>query len=258
MSEFNTFWKNLHILSTLQGSYVTISDDQKLTKFQQIYQFTWVVCMLNMIFLITSTIIMNRSDLSMVFQCLIMLQMFITGIAMFLNLMLHRKRLRKTLQWAKEKQAMDNVHMSQAVIFSRKIIKYLVYYFGLSWFSVTVGMIIIGQILPENIYPKFRPPQPFELPVRDRDNWTIYSITCIIQVLSVFYSQLQACSYYTFFATFAITFYEYLNTILDDITNFKELSEIWARKTNYNAKQDDSMFKLKLNEITEKYCQGLK
>lgn len=248
MTEIDVVWKIFKIFDNLLGSYVTVKSEQKLSIFQRIYQWTFVVAMLMMLILISSTIMEKLSDFSMVLQSAIMFQMYAFATILYIILMMHRKSVMKVLQWSKETQALDNVHMNQARLLLVKTIKRFVVFFGFGFFSLTFGTIIIGQILPEEMYSKFRPPLPYELPVKDRDNWTIYIITCSMHVFSVFYAQTFTCLYYSHFTTFGIIFYAYLNTILEDIKNVK---------STFYSKQDDSMFKLKMNGIAEKYCQGL-
>lgn len=254
MGDFDSTWKILQILDRLQGSYVINEANQKLIILQRIYQWMW---MLVMLLLITSTMIVNRSDLSLALQCAIMLQMYVSAFSMNAVMMTHKKRVTKVLLWCKETQALDNVHMNEARILVGKTVRRFVIYFGFSCFSVTIAMIIIGQLLPDEIYPKFRPPQPFVLPLEDQDNWKIYIITCVMQFFGVLYVQLLPCSYYSFFSTFGIIFYAYLNTLLDDINEVNEMSKTWTNKLGISSKQGDLEFKVRMNRIAEKYCEGL-
>lgn len=257
MSEFDTTWKTLQTLDSLLGSYVTIGPDRKLTLFQRVYQWMWMLGLTSITALIISTIIMNHSDISFFLQCAIMFQMYVTCGLMNIVLWIHKNRVKKVLHWCKEMQAMENDHMNQARILVRKTVKRLVLYFGFSFFSISIGLIIIGQILPEEMYPTFRPPLPYELPVEDRDNWTIYIITCGMQTFGVFYAQIFPCFYYSTFSTFGIIFYAYLNTLLDDIKEVNEMSKTWTSKSIDGSNRNYLDFKLKMNGIAEKYCEGL-
>lgn len=64
---------------------------------------------------------------------------------------------------------------------SVKIVKLVA---NISIMDVIFGTFIggfVGHLLPDYIYPDFQPPLPIVLPVRDRDNWTVFLVTLLMQ-----------------------------------------------------------------------------
>lgn len=50
-------------------------------------------------------------------------------------------------------------------------------------FNITCGFALIGQILPENIYPKFSLPVPIYLPFKNQNTWTAFLSTVLAQTI---------------------------------------------------------------------------
>lgn len=257
MAEFNTVWKILQTLDRVMGNYVMVDADQKLTILQRIYQWIWLICICCPMLLTISTIVVNFSDLSLVLQSVIVFLLYASAIVTNLDILRYKNNMIKVLHWCKETQALDNVHMNRARIFLVKVVKRLAFFFSFAFFSITILLIIIGQLLPENIYSKYRPPQPFELPVQDRDNWKVYIITCVMQTVGCFYGNVFPCLYYSFFTIFCVTFYAHLNIIFDDIENVCQLRLSTKVNGCFNHGDDGKMFKNKMNGIAKKYCEGL-
>lgn len=253
MAEFNKVWKILQTADSLMGNYVMVSPDHKLSKFQRIYRWMWLIGFVLPLIPIVSTIYAKRSDFSLLLQAATMFEQLMTAIPINLNIILHKKSIMKVLEWCTETQVLDNVHMNRARTLLVKLTRRFAIGYALSFFLMTILPMIIGQILPEDIYPKFRPPQPFELAIEDRDNWTIYLITSFMQNIGVFYGSILPYIYICFYSTFCIIFYAYLNTMLDDI---HQISATWATNVEVRSNHDGKIWKHKMCRIVDKYCEG--
>lgn len=56
-----------------------------------------------------------------------------------------------------------------------------VFVMWLDAFMISAGFAIIGQFLPEHMYPKYSPPMPYYFPIEDQENWTVFAITTASQ-----------------------------------------------------------------------------
>lgn len=255
MTEFNQVWKIFKTLDKLMGNYVMVDPNKKISIFQKIYHWMWLLGFISPLILLTSTIYiyMQNYNLSLVLQAATMIIMYLTAIMQNSFILIHKEKMMKVLNWCKKVQALDNIHMNRTRKFLAKVIRRLAVIFFTNGIIISIGMIIIGQLLPDEIYSKYRPPQPFILPVEDHENWTIYSITTIMQCFGMFFGQVLPCLYYSYFCVVCAIFFAHLNIILDDIENIHEMTVNWALMGYSNSKR----FNRKMKNIVEKYCDGL-
>lgn len=257
MAEFDQAWKIMQIADSLMGNYIMIEPGHKLSKYQQINRWVWILGFCLPLILIGSTIYAKQSDIALLLQAVTMFEMYSTGVAMNMNFVFYRKSVRKVLDWCRETQALDNVHTNKTRTFLIKLIRRFATGYFLCFVSITIMPIVVGQLLPNDIYPKFRPPQPFELAIEDRDNWTVYLITCFVQCFGVYYGNIFPFIYFSFFATFTAVFYAYLNIMVDDINEIHQMSPTWAITTGIRSNHDGNIWKLKIMQIVDKYCESV-
>lgn len=261
VKDFNYIWNMLKLSDTVLGNFVMV---EKLNVFQRIYSIAWLLGISSIMFLCASTMYMEPKNLPIFFQSIAVLYMYGTAIIQNALLLKNKVKYMEVLNWCRTLEASerDNPHMMKAVIRNTKIIKYSFIYVAISVLVtplITVFQpIIVGQLAPDAIHAKFKPVQPFILPVEDRDNWTVFLITCSIQAFGTFYAFLFPCFYYSMFNTFCSIYFAQMEIILDQINNLlappndaTSSKEAWPEKSTIKPKHD---FFKELTIIIGKYC----
>lgn len=262
-SEFNFVWRMLKHYDNFMGYFVMT---EKLNSFQRIYHLVWIIGLGSPIFLGASTAYTQPSDLALLFQSVCLCYLYSTVVIQAIQLLMNKEEYMMALTWIREAEsiARDNVHMKKAVTRCVKFVKYFFIYFLIIAFGQSLLVIIIGQLLPDSKYPKFKPPQPFVLPVEDQDNWTIYLITCTMQTLGLVYGGLHTGFYYCMFSVFCIIYFAKVEIILEEINNLLPQGEpdigessstkILFVQPQYSLEEFDNG----LNSFVKKYCDAIR
>lgn len=100
---------------------------------------------------------------------------------------------------------------------SYRLVQVTVAFFWFDSFMISAGFAFVGQFLPESIYPKFSQPLPYNLPVKDQENWTIFFITLIAQVKCAMDIGSFNVVFLSIFYTIFIHIYTYMNIIKETI-----------------------------------------
>lgn len=115
---------------------------------------------------------------------------------------------------------MDWVHL-----WSCRLIKGTAGFFWCNSFMMSAGFAFVGHFLPESMYPKFSQPLPYNLPVKDQKNFTVFWITLIGQIKCAMDIGSFNVVFLGIFYTIFIHIHTYLNIIKETITLFGEKLE---------------------------------
>ena len=125
---------------------------------------------------------------------------------------------------------------------------------------------IIGLFLPEEIYPKYTTPLPFCLPIKNRDNWIVYSVTLFIQIISNFTTGIHFIYSFCIFITISFHIMGYLDIILEvieeiksyllierdfDSTKKKKVMQAWNETSEETQQEKHWSYKEQIKELSD-------
>lgn len=147
--------------------------------------------------LVVSTLIITNFKLINVIFCVSHLTPFVSVYIIILKLKWNKNTLKDLVKWCENLYDVDKkyhelireIAEKHVVLMERrtlKMLKWLKTTLYVEAFGVILGYALVGQLLPEKIYPKYSLPLPYYLPFKDQETYTAFITTLVVQlVLSI-------------------------------------------------------------------------
>lgn len=179
-SDLNFGWKTVHTFDKLSGCFVT--HPRPLTWKNYLIRFLFYIIIVIIDFLVISTLFLHYKDLPSFILSSCTCMALVTGDWTLFKLTMDTESFLILVN------RMQDLEISYGNAFdsAKKIyINFLKIYNLTTWlvgFGGVIVNVLIGCLFPGVLFPKFKPPVPFYLPVGNQDTWTIFLIASMIQI----------------------------------------------------------------------------
>lgn len=253
----NIAWTILYWLDTISGFYIL--KQSPLTRKNSIHRISLCILFFISFVLLTSTLFISYNNLLI---CIITLCTLIILVAIGCTMYKYitcSNELKIVFEWLQNVENLHRIEFAKAKENCNLWIKYLtivIFVFG----SVSVFVtFLIGCIFPGLLFPKFKPPLPFYLPVENHDTWFIYFVTSFLQISAYVQGNYTAVFGCGLIIKLFFNISTYHDIILMEIKNLKVSIDIknQSKPRGHRRKSQKSKFNKQLgkivNMITESY-----
>lgn len=227
---FESTWTLLVWLNSACGLFSFKENSIKARK-QKIYQLYYCLIYFVLIFMIISGSIIYKDELVFVAICYISgFSLTFVGLSFF-EMQRNQAEFEEIFDWCRliydisqYKPAIRRKILMKLENLQKKSLRMIKSCLILSlseYLLVYIIFPILAVFLPEHIYPKYTTTLPFVFPIKNRDNWTVYSLTVMVQAMSIFHVFLHFVYSFFIFFTISIHFVGFLDVILEVVDNFK-------------------------------------
>lgn len=198
------------------------------TRKDKILQLTTFASVVIIITFATSTMILTNFSLLSIILSGGVVSVLINTIYAVLSIFWNKPEITKMLDWCQKLYEVDQYRhpkLLTAAIFrtdktckvTLKLLKWTRIIICSEAFMITIGFAIIGQFLPDNIYPKYSPPLPYYLPFKNQNTYFACFVTTLLQFIFAYSMGIVTVAYLGLFYTIILHFITSFKIILDAI-----------------------------------------
>lgn len=231
--DFTEIWNLIETLACVCGAFQIRRQHVNNSYWHTGYQFFCVLAATGLLLMIISTSFYEHQNFSM----------FVLGISTFIcclfgsmsveNCKRNKDMFWQMMQWCHELYSnVDQVHPPQVKCLmwtnlkraretTIRVVKLTTCATVINGFAFAVMPGIIGQFLPENVYPKYKNSFPFYLPLEHRNNWIVFGITLSIEAMAAYFYALAYAFSMSFCSAISIHMYMQLNSALEIVKELK-------------------------------------
>lgn len=190
---FDRVWSLLQQMDSLAGVFLFRDSSSKpKSKLEKLLSLILPAQAILSIFIFTSTLIVTKFALINIIICVSFAMPFLMCDATLVKFYTNKKTLKNLIDWCRSLYDVEKkfsllvreiaeTHLETIERRAFKIVRLLQITFYFNACLASIGFVIIGHFLPENIFPKFSVPLPFYLPFNDQRTWLAFITTVVTQ-----------------------------------------------------------------------------